>query len=124
MVVLVGIHPDDDSEAIRWLSEKIVGLRIFDDTDGHMNLGIRDIGGAILVISQFTLYGDCRKGRRPSFQTAASPTIAEPLYEQFVSAIRNQGIPVETGRFGADMQVELINDGPVTLILDSPNLGG
>ena len=94
--------------------------RVFNDADGKMNLGVQDVGGAVLVVSQFTLYGDCRKGRRPSFVGAAGPDVAVPLYEAFVNAVRARGVPVQTGRFGAMMQVELTNDGPVTLIVDTP----
>jgi D-tyrosyl-tRNA(Tyr) deacylase len=119
LLILLGVaHADTEAEA-RWLAEKIVGLRIFGDADGKMNRDVTEAGGAVLVVSQFTLYGDCRKGRRPSFIDAAPPTIAVPLYEAFVNAIKALGVRVETGRFGADMQVELVNDGPVTLIVDS-----
>jgi D-tyrosyl-tRNA(Tyr) deacylase len=120
LLVLLGVAPDDTVEAARWLAEKIVGLRIFGDAEGKMNLGVQEVGGGVLVVSQFTLYGDCRKGRRPSFIGAAPPSIAVPLYEAFVDAVRALGVPTATGRFGADMQVELVNDGPVTLILDAP----
>lgn len=100
------------------MADKIVGLRLFQDGDGKMNLGVTDIGGALLVVSQFTLYGDARKGRRPSFLDAARPDVAIPLYELFLDSLRTSGVQVATGEFGADMQVSLVNDGPVTLILD------
>jgi D-tyrosyl-tRNA(Tyr) deacylase len=120
LLVLLGVtHSDTPAHAV-WLAEKAVGLRIFNDADGKMNLGLTDVGGAVLVVSQFTLYGDAQKGRRPSFVAAARPEQAVPLYEAFVNGIRALGVPVETGRFGATMDVELVNDGPVTLILDSP----
>jgi D-tyrosyl-tRNA(Tyr) deacylase len=102
------------------LAEKIVGLRTFADGEGKMNLGVQDVGGGVLVVSQFTLYGDCRRGRRPSFIGAAPPEIATPLYEAFIDAFRALGVPTATGQFGADMQVELVNDGPVTLLIDTP----
>jgi D-tyrosyl-tRNA(Tyr) deacylase len=119
LLVLLGVAPDDTPEKARRLADKIVGLRIFNDSDGKMNLALADVGGAVLVVSQFTLHGDCRKGRRPSFIGAAPPEIAVPLYEAFVEAVRALGVPVQTGRFGAMMQVELVNDGPVTLIVDT-----
>ncbi|MBY0459203.1 MAG: D-tyrosyl-tRNA(Tyr) deacylase [Gemmataceae bacterium] len=119
-LVLLGVAPADTPKAVEWLAEKVVHLRAFDDADGKMNLSVQDVGGAVLVVSQFTLYGDCQKGRRPSFIGAAPPAIAEPLYERFVDAVKMLGVPVAKGTFGADMQVELVNDGPVTLILDSP----
>ncbi len=118
LVVLLGVAPDDTPAEAQWLADKIVGLRIFADGEGKMNLGLQDVGGGMLIVSQFTLYGDCRKGRRPSFIGAAGPEIAAPLYEAFINAVKALGVPVATGRFGADMQVELVNDGPVTLILD------
>jgi D-tyrosyl-tRNA(Tyr) deacylase len=120
LLVLLGVTHTDTPADARWLAEKIVGLRIFNDADGKMNLGVTDVGGAVLVVSQFTLYGEAQKGRRPSFVAAARPEQAIPLYEAFVNGIRALGVPVETGRFGATMAVELVNDGPVTLILDSP----
>jgi D-tyrosyl-tRNA(Tyr) deacylase len=124
LLVLLGVtHGDTPAEA-KWLAEKIAGLRIFADEQGKMNRDVSEAGGGILVVSQFTLYGECRKGRRPSFVEAAGPEVAIPLYEDFVNAVRAQGIFTATGRFGAMMQVELINDGPVTLILDSPGKGG
>jgi D-aminoacyl-tRNA deacylase len=119
LLVLLGIAPADTLDEAQWLAEKAAGLRIFRDEAGKMNLSVADIGGGVLVVSQFTLYGDCRKGRRPSFLDAAPPEVAVPLYEAFVNALRALGLPVATGRFGAMMQVELINDGPVTLILDT-----
>ncbi len=119
LLVLLGITYSDSAEQARWLAEKIVGLRIFGDTEGKMNRDVTEAGGAVLVVSQFTLYGDCRKGRRPSFVDAAAPPIAMPLYEAFVDGVKLLGVPVATGRFGADMQVELVNDGPVTLIVES-----
>jgi D-tyrosyl-tRNA(Tyr) deacylase len=121
LLVLLGVAPDDTPVQAEWLADKIVGLRLFADEADKMNLGVTDVHGSVLVVSQFTLYGDCRKGRRPSFIGAAPPEIAIPLYEAFVNAVRALGVPVATGRFGAMMQVELINDGPVTLILDSPS---
>jgi D-tyrosyl-tRNA(Tyr) deacylase len=120
LLVLLGVAPGDTADGARWLADKVVGLRIFADADDKMNLGVADVGGGVLVVSQFTLYGDCRKGRRPSFVGAAPPEVAVPLYEEFVRAVRAQGVPAETGRFGAMMAVELVNDGPVTLIVDSP----
>jgi D-aminoacyl-tRNA deacylase len=117
--VLVGAADDDGDDDAAYLADKIVGLRVFPDSDGHMNLGLAEVQGALLLISQFTLYGDCRKGRRPSFVKAMAPEPAEALYDKFVAAVRKSGLPVETGRFRAMMDVELINDGPVTLLLDS-----
>jgi D-tyrosyl-tRNA(Tyr) deacylase len=119
LVVLLGVEQEDTEADAQQLAEKTVQLRIFDDAEGKMNLALPDVHGAMLVVSQFTLLGDCRKGRRPSFIQAAQPEIAERLYETFVAAIRVQGISVATGKFRAMMQVELVNDGPVTIILDS-----
>ena len=119
LLVLLGVTQSDTIQNAHWLAEKIVGLRIFNDDDGKMNRSVTDIGGGVLIVSQFTLYGDCRKGRRPSFIAAAPPEIAIPLYEAFIAAVRSEGVPVATGRFGAMMQVELVNDGPVTLIVES-----
>ena len=119
LVVLLGVEQGDTEADARQLADKCVQLRIFDDEGGKMNLALADVGGAMLVVSQFTLLGDCRKGRRPSFIQAASPEIAERLYETFVAAVGVQGIPVATGRFRAMMDVELVNEGPVTLLLDS-----
>ena len=118
-MALVGICEEDNQEIVAKLAKKTAELRVFSDADDIMNLGIQDVNGAILSISQFTLYADCKKGRRPSFVKAAKPDIANPLYEYFNDCIRGYGIHVETGIFGADMKVSLINDGPVTIILDS-----
>ena len=120
LLVLLGVTHTDTAEAASWLADKVVGLRIFNDADGKMNRSVADVGGGVLVVSQFTLYGDCQKGRRPSFIDAARPEVAIPLYEAFVNEVKALGVPAATGRFGAMMQVELVNDGPVTLILDSP----
>ena len=119
LLVLLGVTHADTPANADWLAEKIVGLRIFADADDKMNLGVADVGGEMLIVSQFTLYGDCSKGRRPSFIDAAPPEIAIPLYERFINAVKAQGVRVATGRFGAMMEVELVNDGPVTLIVDS-----
>lgn len=118
LLVLLGVARTDTAAQAEWLADKVVGLRIFEDDEGKMNRAVADVGGGVLVVSQFTLYGDCAKGRRPSFIAAAAPELAIPLYEAFVNGVRAQGIPTATGRFGAMMQVELVNDGPVTLILD------
>ena len=119
MLVLLGVAAADTEADARWLADKIAGLRIFEDEAGKMNLGLDETGGAMLVVSQFTLLGDCRKGRRPSFVDAAPPELAEALYETFVAAVRGQGIPIATGRFRAQMLVSLENDGPVTLVVES-----
>lgn len=119
ILVLLGAGKDDSDVDAEYLAEKILTLRIFEDTDGKMNLSVTDTGGSLLVVSQFTLYGDCRKGRRPSFDKAAPPEVAEALYEEFVSKLRARGARVETGRFRAMMDVHLVNWGPVTLMLDS-----
>jgi D-tyrosyl-tRNA(Tyr) deacylase len=121
-LVLLGVAPTDTPAEAQRLADKVAGLRIFKDEADKMNRSLADIGGGVLVVSQFTLYGDCRKGRRPSFLDAAPPEIAVPLYETFINALRALGLPVATGRFGAMMQVELINDGPVTLILDTKDI--
>jgi D-tyrosyl-tRNA(Tyr) deacylase len=118
-LVLLGIATDDSQEDLIYLAQKVIGLRVFEDAEGKMNLSIGEVGGAMLVVSQFTLYGDCRKGRRPGFTDAAKPEVAEPLYRAFVAEVRGQGISVETGQFQAEMQVSLVNDGPVTLLIDS-----
>jgi D-tyrosyl-tRNA(Tyr) deacylase len=120
-LVLLGIAPADTPKQIDWLADKVANLRAFDDADGKMNLSVQDVGGGVLVVSQFTLYGDCLKGRRPGFTAAAPPAVAEPLYEAFVAALKRLGVPVATGRFGADMRVELVNDGPVTFVIDAPD---
>jgi len=122
LVALVGIASDDTPEAGKLLAQKIVNLRIFDDEQGRMNRSLLETEGALLCVSQFTLLGDCRKGRRPSFDRAASPDRARPLYEAFLDELRQSGVAVETGRFQAMMEVELVNDGPVTLLLDSEKL--
>ena len=119
LLVLLGVTKTDTVEQARWLADKIISLRIFNDDEGKMNRDVAEVGGAVLIVSQFTLYGDCSKGRRPSFIDAAPPETAIPLYEAFINAVKAHGIPTATGRFGAMMQVSLINDGPVTLILDS-----
>ena len=116
--VLAGFAPSDTEEQLQWMAEKLVGLRLFGDAEGKMNLALADVGGTLLVVSQFTLYGDASKGRRPSFIEAAQPDVAIPLYERFVALLRGLGVTVETGEFGAMMDVELVNDGPVTLILE------
>ena len=118
-LVLLGVAEEDSQNDVIWLAGKIASLRVFEDADGKMNLDLNEIGGAALVVSQFTLYGDCRKGRRPSFVSAARPERADSLYQSFVAELRGLGVPVETGRFQAQMKVQLINDGPVTLMLDS-----
>jgi len=119
LLVLVGAADDDGDQDVAYLADKVVGLRIFVDENGQMNRAVADVGGSVLVVSQFTLYGDCRKGRRPSFVKAMAPGPAEQLYEKFVQAVRASGVSVETGRFRASMEVELVNDGPVTLLVDS-----
>jgi D-tyrosyl-tRNA(Tyr) deacylase len=118
LLVFVGFTGSDTEEQVAWMAEKIAGLRIFSDAEQKMNLAVADIGGSALVVSQFTLYGDAQKGRRPSFIDAARPDQAIPLYEQFVALMRERGVPTETGEFGAIMDVELVNDGPVTLWLE------
>ena len=121
-LILLGVGPEDTEEHARILAEKALGLRIFEDENGKMNLGLDAIGGEVLVVSQFTLYGNCRKGRRPSFTEAAGPELGNALYEKFLSICRELGYPPQHGRFGADMKVESLNDGPVTLILDTDHL--
>jgi len=116
--LLVGLTHGDTDVTVDWMAEKVAGLRVFPDAEGKMNLGLDEVGGGVLVISQFTLYGDSAKGRRPSFTDAARPETAIPLYQRFVGALRARGLEVATGDFGADMQVEIHNDGPVTLILE------
>ena len=118
-LILLGVGPEDTEEKCRYLAEKALGLRVFEDENGKMNLGLLDVGGEVLVVSQFTLYGNCRKGRRPSFTEAAGPELGNRLYEQFLSDCEDLGYPPQHGVFGADMQVASVNDGPVTLILDT-----
>jgi D-tyrosyl-tRNA(Tyr) deacylase len=118
-LALVAAGDDDTDEDVSYLADKVVGLRVFPDENGQMNKALAEVGGALLVVSQFTLFGDCRKGRRPSFVKAMAPGPAEQMYEKFVAAARATGIPVETGRFRAMMEVDLVNDGPVTLLIDS-----
>jgi D-aminoacyl-tRNA deacylase len=122
LLVLIGVSTTDTQTDADYLADKIAGLRIFEDADGKMNLSVADIHGSVLAVSQFTLYGDARKGRRPSFDSAARPEQAKNLYDYFVEKIRAAGLPCETGRFQAEMKVELVNDGPVTILLDSTKL--
>tara|TARA_B100001750_G_scaffold122325_1_gene97060 strand:- start:84 stop:530 length:447 start_codon:yes stop_codon:yes gene_type:complete len=119
LVILLGVHRDDKEEDIIFLADKVIGLRIFNDNNGKMNISLQDAEGSVLVISQFTLCGDWRKGRRPSFTKAADPDKGKLLYEGFIDAVRSRGINVETGEFGAAMDVSLVNSGPVTFVLDS-----
>ena len=119
LLVLLGVRAGDSEKEANYLAEKIANLRIFADGDDKMNLSVKASGGEVLVVSQFTLYGDCRKGRRPSYNDAAPPEVAKHLYEYFVNAVQEQGLPVATGRFQAMMKVKLVNDGPVTILLDS-----
>ena len=121
-LILLGVGPEDDENHCKYLAEKALGLRIFEDENGKMNLGLADVEGQVLVVSQFTLYGNCRKGRRPSFTEAAGPELGNRLYEQFLRECETLGYPPQHGQFGADMQVESVNDGPVTLILDTQQL--
>ncbi len=121
-LILLGVGPDDTPKHCRYLAEKCLGLRIFEDENEKMNLGLDAVDGQVLVVSQFTLYGNCRKGRRPSFAGAAGPELGNALYEQFLADCADLGYPPQHGRFGADMQVESVNDGPVTLILDTEQL--
>ena len=121
-LILLGVGPEDTEEHARVLAEKALGLRIFEDENGKMNLGLDAVKGQVLVVSQFTLYGNCRKGRRPSFTEAAGPELGNALYERFLSICEELGYPPQHGRFGADMKVESLNDGPVTLILDTDHL--
>ena len=118
LLLLAGFREGDGEETLAWMAEKVLGLRVFPDDEGKMNRSVEEVGASILVVSQFTLYGDARKGRRPSFVEAARPETAVPLYERFVARLRESGRPVETGEFGAMMDVELVNDGPVTLVLE------
>ena len=119
LLVLLGVTHDDTSKDVDYMVDKVINLRIFEDENDKMNLSLKDIGGEVMAVSQFTLYGDARKGRRPSFSDAARPDVANPLYEEFVEKLRAQGITVGTGEFGAHMMVELTNDGPVTILLES-----
>ena len=121
-LILLGVtHDDTEAQAVK-LADKLMGLRIFEDENGKMNRSLDDVGGKVLVVSQFTLYGNCKKGRRPEFLSAARPEVAVPLYEKFVTLCRDKGLHVETGEFGAEMLVESVNDGPVTLIVDTDQL--
>jgi D-tyrosyl-tRNA(Tyr) deacylase len=124
LVVLVGVARGDGDDEARWIAQKIAALRIFEDDEGKMNRSVADVGGGVLLISQFTLLADCRKGRRPSFVGAAEPSKGRRLYELVADEIRSAGLPVETGRFGARMRVSIENEGPVTIILDSSERGG
>jgi D-tyrosyl-tRNA(Tyr) deacylase len=119
LLVLLGVGREDDESDVRYLAQKTAGLRIFEDEQGRMNRSVSDIGGAVLVVSQFTLYGDCRKGRRPGFSDAAPPQRADSLYQDYVAQLQALGLTVATGVFQADMKVSLVNDGPVTFLLDS-----
>ena len=122
LLVLLGVAEGDTEKDLAYIVDKVCGLRIFEDEAGKMNLSVQDVGGSILAVSQFTLCGDCRKGKRPSFIAAARPETAIPLYERFVAELRDHDLHVETGEFGADMAVSLVNDGPVTLILDTEEM--
>ena len=121
-LILLGVGPNDTEKECRYLAEKALGLRVFEDENGKMNVSLADAGGEVLVVSQFTLYGNCRKGRRPSFTDAAPPDLGNKLYAQFLKDCEDLGFPPQHGEFGADMQVESVNDGPVTLILDTDQL--
>ena len=121
-LILLGVGPNDTEKECRYLAEKALGLRIFEDENGKMNLGLEAVQGEVMVVSQFTLYGNCRKGRRPSFTDAAGPELGNEMYEKFLSICQELGYPPQHGRFGADMKVESINDGPITLILDTDQL--
>ena len=121
-LILLGVGPEDNEQICKYLAEKALGLRIFEDENEKMNLSLSDVDGQVLVVSQFTLYGNCRKGRRPSFAGAAGPELGNALYEKFLSYCEELGFPPQHGRFGADMQVESVNDGPVTILLDTDQL--
>lgn len=118
LMILIGVSAEDTEEQADWIAHKIANMRIFEDEEQHMNRSILDVNGEILAVSQFTLYADCRKGNRPNFMAAGRPEMSEPLYEYLCNALRSHGIHVETGIFGADMQVSLVNDGPVTIVLE------
>lgn len=122
LMVLLGVHNDDTEKDLEYIYNKVVGLRIFEDENGNMNLGLDEVNGSLLVVSQFTLYGDARKGRRPSFTESARPEMAEEIYEKFIEKAKANGITCEKGIFGAKMDVELVNDGPVTILLDSSKI--
>lgn len=122
LMVLFGVAPDDTDKDLDYIVDKVAGLRIFEDAQEKMNLSVQDVGGSILAVSQFTLYGDCRKGKRPSFDGAGKPELANAYYEKFVAALRAKGLKVETGVFRAHMLVELVNNGPVTMLLDSKKM--
>ena len=122
-LILLGVGPEDTEAECRYLAEKALGLRVFEDENGKMNKGLEDVGGQVMVVSQFTLYGNCRKGRRPSFTGAADPDLGNRLYEKFLSDCADLGYPPQHGQFGADMKVESVNDGPCTLILDTDRAG-
>jgi D-tyrosyl-tRNA(Tyr) deacylase len=119
LMVLIGVGQEDDMDDVKWLADKILNLRVFEDDQAKMNLSVANIGGELLLVSQFTLFGDCRKGRRPSFSEAASPETAKAMFDSLTEYLQKTGIKVETGLFQADMDVELVNNGPVTLLLDS-----
>jgi len=119
LLVLLGVENEDGAADVQYIADKIGGLRIFEDDTHHMNRSVGDVSGSVLVVPQFTLAGDCRKGRRPSFDAAAAPVTAEPLYEDVIRKLKAKGLPIETGEFKAMMQVSLVNDGPITLLLDS-----
>ena len=121
LLILLGVGPDDTEDDMQYIIDKIIHLRIFEDEDGKMNRSAKDMGAEVLVVSQFTLYADCSKGRRPSFTKAAKPEKANEMYEQFIRKLESEGFSVGTGKFAANMQVEILNDGPVTIILDSEN---
>ena len=121
LILLVVTHDDTEAQAVK-LADKLMGLRIFEDENGKMNRGLDEVGGEVLIVSQFTLYGNCKKGRRPDFLAAARPEVAIPLYEQFIQLCRDKGFHVETGELGADMQVDSLNDGPLTLVVDTDTL--
>jgi D-tyrosyl-tRNA(Tyr) deacylase len=118
LVVLVGFRDEDSADGLDWMAQKVLGLRVFPDDGGNMNRALEEVGGGLLVVPNFTLYGDCRKGRRPSFTEAARPEVSSPLYDRFVERLRQSGLSVIAGAFGAHMHIELVNDGPVTLVID------